>query len=202
MRVVRSGRRNTPRRIIRLGSSGPSATAILSDQPAEKLAGAGGRIASAGVSFAARRTAMRRSWWHWLLDHYLFVRLPLVRPAAWLARTLPRVWPIWSPPGVALLATFALIGLWLAAAQWDSFTGSFAALLTPQGLAIYGAALLFVKAFHECGHAFMATRFGARVPAMGVSLLVMMPVLYTDTSAAWRLRSRSERRSRCSSIIL
>ena len=53
----RTGRRNTPRRIIRLGSSGPSDVATSFAHPAEKLAGAGGLIASAGVNLAALRTA-------------------------------------------------------------------------------------------------------------------------------------------------
>ncbi|MES2753921.1 MAG: site-2 protease family protein [Pseudomonadota bacterium] len=145
------------------------------------------------AALAARRDHARRDWWQWLLDHYLFIRIPLVRPAGFLARTLPLARRLWSRGGVVTLAAMALIGLLLVARQWDVFTGSFAGLLTPQGLAAWGAALLFVKFFHELGHAYVATRYGVRVPTMGVSFLVMMPVLYTDTSAAWRLRSKSQR---------
>jgi putative peptide zinc metalloprotease protein len=57
----------------------------------------------------------------------------------------------------------------------------------------YAIALGLVKVGHELGHAYAATRFGCRVPAMGVSFLVMMPVLYTDTTAAWQLTSRRQR---------
>lgn len=143
--------------------------------------------------FARRNAAARRDWWRWLLDHYLFVRVPLLRPADFLKRTLPIARTIWSPMGIGLLATMALIGLFLVTRQWDVFTASFAELLTPQGLVAYAFALMFVKAFHELGHAYTAKRFGCRVPTMGVSFLVMVPVLYTDTSAAWRLRSRRQR---------
>ena len=145
------------------------------------------------ATLTGRDAAARRDWWHWLLDHYLFIRIPLVRPAAFLARTLPIAQRIWSPAGITLLAALALLGLLLVTREWDTFTGSFRGLLTPQGLAAWGAALLAVKAAHELGHAYTATRYGCRVPAMGVSLLVMVPVLYTDTSAAWRLRSRRQR---------
>ena len=145
------------------------------------------------TTLAARDAAARRDWWRWLLDHYLFVRVPLVRPAAFLARTLPWARRIWSGGGIALLAAMALAGLWLAGRQWDAFTGSFAGLLTAQGLVAYAGALFVVKIFHELGHAWVATRYGAAVPTMGVSFLVMVPVLYTDTSAAWRLTSRRQR---------
>ena len=143
--------------------------------------------------FATREVAARKIWWRWLLDHYLFIRIPLVRPAAFLARTLPRVRPIWSQTGVLVLLALALTGLLLISREWDAFAGSFATLATARGLIAYAAALVFVKCCHELGHAYTATRFGCRVPAMGVSFLVMVPVLYTDTSGAWRLRRRKHR---------
>ena len=43
------------------------------------------------------------------------------------------------------------------------------------------------------GHGLMTKRFGCRVPAMGVALLVMWPVLWTDTNDAWRLTDRRKR---------
>lgn len=145
------------------------------------------------AALAGRQAAARRDWWHWLLDHYLFIRVPLVRPAAFLERTLPLARRVWSPAGIAVLSAMALIGLFLVTRQWDAFTATFPTLLSAQGLLAYGCALVVVKAFHELGHAYTATRYGCRVPAMGVSFLVMVPVLYTDTSAAWRLRSRKAR---------
>ena len=142
---------------------------------------------------AAREKAARRDWWRWLLDHYLFIRVPLVRPARFLEATLPQARKIWSRPGITILALFALVGLFLVTRQWDAFTGSFAGLLSAEGLFAYAGALVVVKICHELGHAYTATRHGVRVPAMGVSFLVMVPVLYTDTSGAWRLRSRRQR---------
>ena len=150
-------------------------------------------VGDAVATLTARDAARRRDWWRWLLDHYLFVRIPLVRPAAFLARTLPYARLIWSPAGITVLGAMALLGMLLVSRQFDAFTGTFGDLLTARGLAAYAGALLFVKAFHELGHAYVATRYGCRVPSMGVSLLVMVPVLYTDTSAAWRLRSRKQR---------
>ena len=143
--------------------------------------------------FARIRGHQRREWWKWLVDHYLFVRLPLVKPTAFLQRTLPIVAPLWSRTSLTIFAVIALLGFVIVARQWDAFVASFLYFFNWQGLIAYGIALGGVKVIHELGHAYTATRFGVRVPTMGVSLLVMMPVLYTDTTAAWRLTSRKQR---------
>jgi len=140
-----------------------------------------------------RRAATKREWWRWALDNYLFIRIPLVRPAKFLERTMAHVAPLWSPIALMLFAACALIGLILVTRQWDVFVQYFLYFFSVEGVIAYGLALILVKMVHELGHAYTATRFGCRVPTMGVSFLVMMPVLYTDTTAAWRLRSRRER---------
>ncbi len=143
--------------------------------------------------FTAQRKLRQREWWKWLVDHYLFIRLPLVKPTAFLQRTLPTVAPLWSRTSLTIFVAMALLGFVLVARQWDAFVASFLYFFNWQGLIAYGIALGGVKVIHELGHAYTATRFGVRVPTMGVSLLIMMPVLYTDTTAAWRLTSRKQR---------
>ena len=145
------------------------------------------------AALARRRAASKRAWWRWLLEHYLFVRIPLVRPAGFLRATLPYARAIWSRAGVTILALTALCGGFLVTRQWDLFAAQFRDLLSIKGLVAYACALFLVKVCHELGHAYVATRNGVRVPAMGVSLLVMAPVLYTDTTAAWRLTRRKHR---------
>jgi putative peptide zinc metalloprotease protein len=145
------------------------------------------------ATFTRARAARRRAWWKWMVDNYLFFRLPLVRPAAFLERTLPRVAWLFSPITLGAFAMLALLGLFLVARQWDVFLASFPYFFTWDGAAAYGAGLIGVKLIHELGHAYTATRYGCRVPTMGVSFLVMMPVLYTDTTGAWRLTSRRKR---------
>ena len=145
------------------------------------------------AAFAAQRAYAKRAWWRWLVDHYLFVRIPLVKPAAFLERTLPKVAPLWSRASLTGFALLALIGLLLVSRQWDAYKASFLYFFNLDGLIAYAFALGGVKVLHELGHAYTATRFGCRVPAMGISLLVMMPVLYTDTTGAWRLTSRKQR---------
>ncbi len=143
--------------------------------------------------FTAQRKLRQSEWWKWLVDHYLFIRIPIVKPTAFLQRTMPFVAPLWSRTSLTIFAAMALLGFVLVARQWDAFVASFLYFFNWQGLIAYGIALGGVKIIHELGHAYTATRFSVRVPTMGISLLIMMPVLYTDTTAAWRLTSRKQR---------
>jgi putative peptide zinc metalloprotease protein len=129
----------------------------------------------------------------WLLHHYLFFRLPLVRPDAWLTRALPLARPFYSRGFLWLTLAALALGLSQVVRRWDGFLASLVDTFNWEGLAAYGAALFGVKLLHELGHAFTAKRFGCRVPSMGVAFLVMLPVAYTDTNETWRLSSRWQR---------
>jgi putative peptide zinc metalloprotease protein len=150
-------------------------------------------MGDSAATFTQDQNRQRKAWWKWMVDNYLFFRIPLFRPAAFLERTLPRIAPIWSPASLWFFIGLALLGLFLVSRQWDSFMASFAYFFSWQGVLAYGLGLSFVKIIHELGHAYTATRYGVRVASMGVSFLVMFPVLYTDTTGAWRLRSRKQR---------
>ena len=84
-------------------------------------------------------------------------------------------------------------GLYLVARQWDTFLNSFLYFFNLNGLFFYILAILCIKIFHEFGHAYTATRYGCKVSTIGVAFLVMFPVMYTDASDAWRLKSRRKR---------
>ena len=131
--------------------------------------------------------------WRWWLHHYLFIRIPLVRPDRWLARALPLVRPLLSPLGLALIALASLLGMVLVARQWDGFTHGVLESLTLSGLSGFLLALVISKTFHELGHALVATHYGIRVSHMGIAFVVLWPMLYTDTSETWRLRSHRQR---------
>jgi putative peptide zinc metalloprotease protein len=142
----------------------------------------------ARVAAAARESPLT-----WLLHHYLFFRVPLVRPERWLARTLPWIGWLYSRAFLVATAAAAVVGLMLAARQWDVFTHTLSDTLTPAGLGGWALALVFAKTLHELGHAWTATRYGLRVSQMGIAFVVMWPMLYTDTGEAWKLADRSRR---------
>jgi putative peptide zinc metalloprotease protein len=137
--------------------------------------------------------AGRAGPWSWLLHHYLFFRIPLIRPERFLQRTAALVSFAYQPRFWWLMAVVALVGLFLVAQRWDNFVGSFTAYSGWQGLLGIGIALSCTKVLHELGHAYTAHRHGCRVPAMGAAFLVLWPVLYTDTNEAWKVASRNAR---------
>jgi len=128
-----------------------------------------------------------------LLQKYLFYRIPLVRPDRFLSATAGWLDYVLTRSFAAILIACLLTGLFLTMRQWDSFTTTFSYLYSPTGIAWLVAALLLTKTAHELGHAWMAKRYGLRVPTMGVAFLVFWPVLYTDTTEAWRLTKRKQR---------
>ena len=116
-----------------------------------------------------------------------------MRPARLLQALLPLVEPLYSRRFFWLMMMTGLLGLFLVSRQWDAFGSTFLYFFTPVGLAVYLLALVLLKLVHELGHALTAVRYGCRVPTMGVALLVLYPVLYTDTTDAYRLTSRRAR---------
>ena len=129
----------------------------------------------------------------WLIHNYLYIRIPLLRPSRFLKAALPYVAFVFTRTFVLLTVLSAMTGLFFASREWDTFISTFASFYSFEGIVFYGLVLVLIKIIHEMGHAFMATRFGCRVPTMGVAFLVMFPVLYTDVTDAWKLRSRRQR---------
>jgi putative peptide zinc metalloprotease protein len=129
----------------------------------------------------------------WLLHHYLFFRIPLVRPDAWLTDWLPIARWFVSKTFLVLSLLAAAVGLSQVVRRWDVFSASLVDTFNLAGLLSYGVAIFLVKLLHELGHAFSAKSYGCRVPTMGVAFLVMWPVAYTDTNETWRLTNRFHR---------
>jgi putative peptide zinc metalloprotease protein len=129
----------------------------------------------------------------WLLKHYLMIRVPLWRPMPFLRRFARYAELAFQPAFWAVVALVALTGLVLVSRRWDEFVHTFHGYADLRGLLAIGLALGCAKVLHEFGHAFTAHRYGCRVPTMGVALLVMVPVLYTDTTEAWKVPGRAER---------
>ncbi|MEL7272966.1 MAG: HlyD family efflux transporter periplasmic adaptor subunit [Pseudomonadota bacterium] len=144
-------------------------------------------------TMAQKEAEKKKSWLSTAMHSYLFFRIPLFRPDRFLRATWPVVWPLFTRAAVWIYVLMGVVGLYLVSRQWDQFTGTFQFMMSWHGAALYFASLVFVKSIHELGHAYMAVRYGLRVPTIGIAFMVLMPVLYTDTSGAWRLPSRRKR---------
>jgi putative peptide zinc metalloprotease protein len=124
------------------------------------------------------------------LHGYLFFRIPLINPH----QLLPKLWPIARPFFTKTFAILSLLvgvlGLFFISRHWQDFIANFATLFSFSGLTTYALAFVVIKILHEAGHAFMAHRFAIPVPHIGIAFMLFTPVLYTETSAAWRLNKR------------
>lgn len=141
----------------------------------------------------ASAAATRLTHAMWLLKHYLFIRIPLWRPMPFLTRFARFAEIAYRPAFWWAVLACTLLGLALVSRHWDEFVHTFHSYADLKGLLAIGVALACAKVLHEFGHAFTAYRYGCRVPTMGVAFLVMLPVLYTDTTEAWKVTRRADR---------
>lgn len=148
------------------------------------------------------RVKVRRSIGRWLLHNYLFIRIPLVRPERLLRRCLPYVRWMLGPRFLVATLLAGIAGLLLAARQWDVLVANFRGAMSWDGFIAFFGALVFSKCVHELGHAFVATRNGVRVGHMGLALLVMFPMAYTDTGESWKLDKSRHRLATASAGVL
>lgn len=158
--------------------------------------------AKAAKDMAKRLQDRQGTLLNWLLHHYLFFRIPLVKPDAWLNRWQGVASLLFTRHFLVLTLLALGFGLLQVAKRWDVFVASLVDTFNWDGLVAYGLAVFAVKVLHELGHAFSAKRMGCRVPTMGVAFLVMWPVAYTDTNESWRLTNRFQRLKIASAGIL
>ncbi|MFM9975888.1 MAG: HlyD family efflux transporter periplasmic adaptor subunit [Beijerinckiaceae bacterium] len=130
---------------------------------------------------------------HQLLHNYLFFKLPLVQPTAFLQATLP-IARIFASKGILVLyVVLTLIGVYFASRQWGDIVDGVQRQFNLSGALLFAVTLFVMKIFHELGHAYVATAVGIRVRSMGIAVMMMAPMLYTDVTEAWRLQDKRKR---------
>jgi putative peptide zinc metalloprotease protein len=133
------------------------------------------------------------------LQSVLFARIPLFDPDALLTRWRPVVGWLFTPAGLALWVVIVALGLLTLAGRFGALAGEAAGTLEPDNLIWLYLAYVGIKGLHELGHGFACKQFGVaqggegEVHAMGIALLIFVPVPYVDASSAWSLRRRSHR---------
>ncbi|HEY3600042.1 MAG TPA: site-2 protease family protein [Paraburkholderia sp.] len=142
-----------------------------------------------------QRSYRAQSWltWNWWLHHYLFFRIPLVRPQRFLALLTRRLNWLFTPVTPIVVVLASLLGIVLVLQQWDVFTKAVVESFSAEGLLSFALAIIVAKTLHELAHAIVATRLGLKVAHMGVAFVVLWPMLYTDTGESWKLRSARQR---------
>ncbi|MCH8818776.1 MAG: SurA N-terminal domain-containing protein, partial [Acidobacteria bacterium] len=123
----------------------------------------------------------------------VFVRIPLIRPDAFLTRTVDRVSVLASPAALALYVFISLVGIYFLVQRFDAYQSTFPYFFNASGVVVFALVIVAVKTIHEFSHAYVAKALGNRVPTMGVVLIFLFPVAYADVTDSWRMRSRKKR---------
>ncbi|SAK79564.1 multidrug resistance protein MdtN [Caballeronia hypogeia] len=155
-------------------------------------------------TLARLRCAQRARWftWRWWLHHYLFFRIPLLRPQRFLAWLAKRLDWLFTPATPIIVVIASVVGIVLVLQQWDVFTKAVVESFSVEGMLSFALALIVAKTLHEMAHAIVATRLGLKVAHMGVAFVVLWPMLYTDTGESWKLKRARQRLAIASAGIL
>ncbi len=139
------------------------------------------------------REASKGSLLWWVIMHYLYIRIPLIHPDAFLERTLPYVKIFWTRLTVLIYLILTLIGIAAILNHLDQYLNTFSYFFSFRGFVAYALTISLVKVVHEFAHAYTAKNYKIEVPTMGIAIIVLWPVLYTDVTEAWKLSKRSQR---------
>lgn len=151
-------------------------------------------LLSSKDSFSGSYEAPRKQpLWKKMLHHYLFFTIPLFKPEGFLRSTYNFVRPILSKGFFRFSMIILFIGLLMTIGRIDEFLHTFFMFFSLEGAITIFVTFFFIKILHEFGHAYTAHQYGVRVPHMGVAFMVMYPVLYTETSGAWQIKSKDQR---------
>ena len=152
----------------------------------------------AEAMFNRYRKRIRREVQSYLMN-LLFIRIPLLDPDHFLRRWLGVFGAFFSVYGMVLWLLLIAVGAYFLAGRADDLVRGSDRIFDPANLLLLYASFIFVKAFHEFGHAFSCKKFGVKtgtggeVHVMGIMFLVFTPMPYVDTSSAWAFRSKWHR---------
>lgn len=135
----------------------------------------------------------KKNYLNQFLKTYLFFMIPLFNPDQFLNKTIKYVRPLFSHYTLIVLAIFGILGIYFVGQQWEEYIGTFNYLFNLSNLILFGIVVIFVKVLHELGHAYTAKYFGCKVSTIGVAFIVLWPIMYTDTTDAWKLTKKYQR---------
>jgi len=131
------------------------------------------------------------------------VKFPLFDPDRMLQQTAHLARPLFSPAALYVWIGLVFMALATTLLNWGGLVEHGAARFSdPQNLLWFWLAYTIVKALHELGHAYATRIWGGKVNQMGITLLVLFPVPYVDTSAAHRFSSKNRRLTVCAAGIM
>lgn len=136
---------------------------------------------------------IKRPFWERMLHGYLFFKIPLFRPDAFIGKTLPYIRILGSKAIFLFIALCFLIGLFMTLSGSGDFMNQLRHSFSLEGLVFYAIAIILLKTIHELSHAYTAKAMGARVKTIGIAFILFFPILFTEVTDSWKIRDRYKR---------
>ncbi len=124
---------------------------------------------------------------------FLFLRIPLWCPNAFLDRTIRFARPLFSRAALAIWLALIIAATIVAGQRWAELREPLQGVLVSHNLVLMWLVLIVLKVFHEFGHAYACKHFGGYVPEMGAYLILFTPCAYVDATASWGFTQRRHR---------
>jgi putative peptide zinc metalloprotease protein len=126
----------------------------------------------------------------------LFFKFRLCNPDPWLTQHVDRLRWLWTKPFILTLLTGLSFSSIIAAHQGGKILHTAQQLMHPMSPTLAIAFLLIsggVVTLHELGHAFTLKHYQRTVPEMGIMIMCLMPVAYTNTTDQYSLPKQRNR---------
>lgn len=120
---------------------------------------------------------------------FLFFRLPLLDPNAWLDRMLPVIRFLTGPWMALAWLVVVVLGCAAVFQNTQALVDKSQGLLSLSNLPWLYLCLAVLKLLHEMGHAFVTKRYGGEVRTFGLMFLLFTPLPYVDATASWAFRN-------------
>lgn len=140
-----------------------------------------------------RSLVKKPSLLHTMFFKYIFIRVPLFNPQQFLTKTFPFISFMFTKTFLLCVAALMSVGIFLTIQRWDEFLNTFTFLFSLENVILIVLATIIIKTVHEFGHAYMAHAHKVPVMSMGAIFIVLYPILYTETTNAWRIYNRKKR---------
>ncbi len=124
---------------------------------------------------------------------FLFIRIPLWDPNAWLNRIRPITRLCFSLPSALVWLVVVALGVLAVIEHSGAFYQQTQGVLAVPNLPWLYLCLAGLKTLHELSHALACKRYGGEVHTLGVMFLVFMPLPYMDATSSWSFRERRQR---------
>ena len=137
--------------------------------------------------------SIKQSLFQKFIKNYLFFRIPFAHPNQFLNKLTGIADLVFHKNIIYLIGFLLLLNSILFAKNMDIFASYLSKPFEHINFLYISIALIIVKLFHEFGHMLACVKNNVKVPNIGVSFIVMCPMLYVDTSESWKIDNNKKR---------